>query len=174
MIAWTLSWTKLNIVYLELRFSLKTLDMAPWNSIGTLRTKRLHIDSSNCNKSTTPPILYHPPFSRWLAKTSHVILDEIHERDILSDFLMIILKELVQRRKDLKVILMSATLNAEMFSQYFCEWHGVSGVLWNYFGVIPVLVSRLTGSGVSVSAVAIVKLILAVKLFFISIPSNFV
>ena len=53
--------------------------------------------------------------------TTHVILDEIHERDILSDFLMIILKDLVKLRPDLKVILMSATLNAEMFSQYFCK-----------------------------------------------------
>ena len=55
----------------------------------------------------------------WLSSTSHVILDEIHERDLQSDFLMIILKELIKKRNDLKVILMSATLNAEMFSQYF-------------------------------------------------------
>ena len=50
---------------------------------------------------------------------SHVIVDEIHERDKLSDFLLIILKDLLSRRPDLKIILMSATLNAEMFSQYF-------------------------------------------------------
>ena len=56
---------------------------------------------------------------RLLSKTSHVILDEIHERDVLSDFLMIILRDLMARRDNLKLILMSATLNAEMFSQYF-------------------------------------------------------
>jgi len=50
---------------------------------------------------------------------SHLILDEIHERDIMSDFLMVIIKDLLPKRPDLKVILMSATLNAEMFSNYY-------------------------------------------------------
>ena len=51
---------------------------------------------------------------------THLILDEIHERDLLSDFLMTLLKDLLsQRPKNLKVILMSATLNAHAFSKYF-------------------------------------------------------
>ena len=50
---------------------------------------------------------------------SHIVLDEIHERDILSDFLITILKDLLPQRPDLKVILMSATLNAQLFSRYF-------------------------------------------------------
>ena len=50
---------------------------------------------------------------------SHIILDEIHERDILTDFLLTILKDLLPQRPDIKVILMSATLNAELFSKYF-------------------------------------------------------
>ena len=54
-----------------------------------------------------------------LDRATHVVIDEIHERDLQSDFLMIILKDLLMVRKDLKVILMSATLNAEMFSHYF-------------------------------------------------------
>ncbi|XP_012944942.1 ATP-dependent DNA/RNA helicase DHX36 [Aplysia californica] len=54
-----------------------------------------------------------------LQRATHVIIDEIHERDLQSDFLMIILKDLLAVRRDLKVILMSATLNAEMFSHYF-------------------------------------------------------
>jgi len=54
-----------------------------------------------------------------LAKTSHVVLDEIHERDTLSDFLMIVIRDLLGRRPGLKVVLMSATLNAEEFSAYF-------------------------------------------------------
>lgn len=51
--------------------------------------------------------------------TSHIVLDEIHERDILSDFLMIIIRDLTRIRRDLKIIIMSATLNAESFSEYF-------------------------------------------------------
>ncbi|XP_036369202.1 ATP-dependent DNA/RNA helicase DHX36 isoform X3 [Octopus sinensis] len=54
-----------------------------------------------------------------LLRASHIILDEIHERDLLSDFLMVIIKDLLVTRPDIKVILMSATLNAEMFSIYF-------------------------------------------------------
>ena len=68
-------------------------------------------------------------------------MDEIHERSIQSDFLQIILRDLLPKRycsfsvffcctrrdslhshrPDLKLILMSATLNAEMFSNYFSE-----------------------------------------------------
>jgi len=37
----------------------------------------------------------------------------------MSDFLLIVLKELLPRRPELKLILMSATLDAELFSSYF-------------------------------------------------------
>lgn len=39
--------------------------------------------------------------------------------DCVSDFLLIVLKDLLPRRRDLRLILMSATLNAELFSTYF-------------------------------------------------------
>lgn len=49
-----------------------------------------------------------------------IILDEIHERHLSCDFLLGAIKCLLNRRKDnLKVILMSATVNCELFSQYF-------------------------------------------------------
>ena len=54
-----------------------------------------------------------------LAGVSHVFVDEIHERDLNSDFLLIILRRLIRTRKDLKLVLMSATLNAELFAEYF-------------------------------------------------------
>ena len=37
-------------------------------------------------------------FYRLLIGTSHIILDEIHERDVLSDFLIIIVRDLLPRR----------------------------------------------------------------------------
>lgn len=56
---------------------------------------------------------------RLLSSISHLVLDEIHERNLQSDVLLIIVKDLLNLRDDLKIILMSATLNAEKFSQYF-------------------------------------------------------
>ncbi|CAI6362148.1 unnamed protein product [Macrosiphum euphorbiae] len=50
---------------------------------------------------------------------SHVIVDEIHERDVNSDFLMIVLKDMIYHYPDLRVIFMSATINTSMFSKYF-------------------------------------------------------
>uniref|UniRef100_A0A9L0S1E5 RNA helicase n=1 Tax=Equus caballus TaxID=9796 RepID=A0A9L0S1E5_HORSE len=54
-----------------------------------------------------------------LSSVSHIVLDEIHERNLQSDVLMTVVKGLLNFRPDLKVILMSATLNAEKFSEYF-------------------------------------------------------
>jgi ATP-dependent RNA helicase DHX36 len=48
-----------------------------------------------------------------------VFVDEVHERDLNTDFLLIILRDLLHRRPSLKLVLMSATLNAERFSEYF-------------------------------------------------------
>ena len=53
-----------------------------------------------------------------LRDITHLVLDEVHERSIDSDFLLVVLKKLLVRRKDLKVILMSATVDAEKFSNY--------------------------------------------------------
>ncbi|KAL3843675.1 hypothetical protein ACJIZ3_001078 [Penstemon smallii] len=59
-----------------------------------------------------------------LAGISHVIVDEVHERSLLGDFLLIFLKDLIEKqctsgKSKLKVILMSATVDSLMFSKYF-------------------------------------------------------
>lgn len=56
--------------------------------------------------------------SNELKEITHLVLDEVHERSIDSDFLLIVLKKLLVRRKDLKVVLMSATVDADRFSKY--------------------------------------------------------
>ncbi|RPD63094.1 P-loop containing nucleoside triphosphate hydrolase protein [Lentinus tigrinus ALCF2SS1-6] len=50
---------------------------------------------------------------------THIIIDEVHERTIESDFLLIVLKSLLAQRPELKIVLMSATLEAEKISNYF-------------------------------------------------------
>lgn len=48
-----------------------------------------------------------------------LIVDEVHERHLHNDFLLGILRSLLPQRPDLKVILMSATINISLFSSYF-------------------------------------------------------
>ncbi|GAX74754.1 hypothetical protein CEUSTIGMA_g2201.t1 [Chlamydomonas eustigma] len=66
-----------------------------------------------------------------LAGVSHIVVDEVHERSVHSDFLIALLRALVLRRKGgptetskfhtapLKVVLMSATVDAGLFAAYF-------------------------------------------------------
>ena len=54
-----------------------------------------------------------------LADVSHVIIDEVHERSLDTDFLLVLLRDVLKKRKDLKLILMSATLDGGVFEEYF-------------------------------------------------------
>jgi pre-mRNA-splicing factor ATP-dependent RNA helicase DHX15/PRP43 len=56
-----------------------------------------------------------------LKRYSTIILDEAHERTLATDILMGLLKEVVVRRPDLKLIIMSATLDAAKFQRYFMD-----------------------------------------------------
>ncbi|KAK4355822.1 hypothetical protein RND71_024793 [Anisodus tanguticus] len=54
-----------------------------------------------------------------ISDITHIIVDEIHERDRYSDFMLAILRDLLPSYPNLRLVLMSATLDAERFSKYF-------------------------------------------------------
>ncbi|XP_020966764.1 DExH-box ATP-dependent RNA helicase DExH5, mitochondrial isoform X2 [Arachis ipaensis] len=68
---------------------------------------------------TTGILLRRLLADRNLTGVTHVIVDEIHERGMNEDFLLIVLKDLLPHRPEMKLILMSATLDSELFSSYF-------------------------------------------------------
>lgn len=75
---------------------------------GVLLRKLTQADTVACDGS-----------SDGLQGVTHIVVDEIHERDLFADFLLIVLRDLLPRRPQLRLVLMSATLNEELFSGYF-------------------------------------------------------
>ncbi|XP_037042409.1 ATP-dependent DNA/RNA helicase DHX36 [Bradysia coprophila] len=68
---------------------------------------------------TTGVLLKFMEQSPNLSEYSHIIIDEIHERNAITDVCLALIKKITEHRKSLKVILMSATLNEERFAEYF-------------------------------------------------------
>lgn len=54
-----------------------------------------------------------------LSRYSVIMVDEAHERSLNIDFILGMLKEIIRERKDLKIIISSATINTEVFSSFF-------------------------------------------------------
>jgi HrpA-like RNA helicase len=48
-----------------------------------------------------------------------IIIDEVHERHLTTDFLLALLRAVVLQRPTLRLLVMSATINHEVFSNYF-------------------------------------------------------
>lgn len=54
-----------------------------------------------------------------LASVSHVIVDEVHERDRHCDFLLLVLRDMLARCRGLRLVLMSATADLNVLTNYF-------------------------------------------------------
>ncbi|MDD7416178.1 MAG: ATP-dependent RNA helicase [Treponemataceae bacterium] len=55
----------------------------------------------------------------WMSKYSVIIVDEAHERSLNIDFVLGLLKRVLEARPEFKVIVSSATMNTQVFSDYF-------------------------------------------------------
>jgi ATP-dependent RNA helicase DHX29 len=96
------------------------------NDLGTSRSLvgyAIRLESNTAKETrlvfaTTGIVMRMLEGSNDLRDITHIVLDEVHERTIDSDFLLIVLRKLMARRRDLKVVLMSATVDAERFSKY--------------------------------------------------------
>ncbi|XP_010065338.2 DExH-box ATP-dependent RNA helicase DExH7, chloroplastic isoform X1 [Eucalyptus grandis] len=98
-------------------------------SRGSLIGYQVRLDSARNEKTkllfcTTGILLRSISGDKNLTGITHVIVDEVHERSLLGDFLLIVLKNLLERQsahngRVLKVILMSATVDSALFSRYF-------------------------------------------------------
>lgn len=59
-----------------------------------------------------------------IKRYTHIIMDEVHERDLDIDFSLVVIKHLLNKEAEgfnFKLILMSATFNIELFANYFSK-----------------------------------------------------
>lgn len=56
-----------------------------------------------------------------LSKYSVIMVDEAHERSLNIDFILGLLKEIISKRSDLKIVVSSATINTKVFSSFFFD-----------------------------------------------------
>ena len=93
-------------------------------SVGDTAGYHIRLESKRSNSTrillmTTGVLLRMLQSEDDLSGVSHIFVDEVHERDLQTDFLLIILKLIVKKYKDLKVVCTSATVNADLFVNYF-------------------------------------------------------
>jgi ATP-dependent helicase HrpA len=67
-----------------------------------------------------------------------IIIDEAHERSLNIDFLLGYLREILPRRPDLKIIVTSATIDADRFAQHFASRSGPAPVIYVSGRMYPV------------------------------------
>jgi HrpA-like RNA helicase len=79
-------------------------------------------DNSTKIKIMTDGILLQEmKLDTWLSRYGCIIIDEAHERSLNIDFILGLIKRVLEVRKEFKVVVSSATINAQVFSEYFGE-----------------------------------------------------
>lgn len=106
-------------------FSAKTLDVELGNEVGYKYRGSPKNSKSNNNKllyATDGTIVAKLLNDPSLKEFDMVIVDEAHERKVQIDFLLYLLKQTLKLRPDFKLIIMSATINSEIFTSYYKEF----------------------------------------------------
>ncbi|EIW66325.1 hypothetical protein TREMEDRAFT_45797 [Tremella mesenterica DSM 1558] len=98
---------------------LEDLDKATGTVGYAIRGERRASSDTRLLFCTTGVVLRRLGTDKDLGGVSHVIVDEAHERGVDTDLLICLLKEILERNKTLKVVIMSATINERIFIDYF-------------------------------------------------------
>jgi pre-mRNA-splicing factor ATP-dependent RNA helicase DHX15/PRP43 len=106
-------------------FSSKTLDVELGKDVGYKyrgSPKNKHGKDTKLLYATDGTIVAKLLNDPLLEEFNLVIIDEAHERKVQIDFLLYLLRRAISKRKDLKIIIMSATINKEIFKNYFKDY----------------------------------------------------
>lgn len=85
----------------------------------TIRFEDCSCAKTNLKYMTDGMLLREAMADPLMERYDFIILDEAHERTLATDILLGVIKEVCKQRPDLKIIIMSATLDAGKFQQYF-------------------------------------------------------
>ncbi|GMO48786.1 MAG: ATP-dependent RNA helicase [Termitinemataceae bacterium] len=84
-----------------------------------MRFADLTNDSTKIKIMTDGILLQEMKADPWLSKYDCIVVDEAHERSLTIDFILGLIKRILVLRKEFRVIVSSATINTEVFSNYF-------------------------------------------------------
>eukprot|EP01134_Creolimax_fragrantissima_P008550 CFRG8550T1 len=87
-----------------------------------IRFEKQQSDTCKLVYCTTGVLLNQLKSDSILSQYTHIIVDEVHEREMSSDFLILQLRDILKVRPHMHVVLMSATLDPKGFERYFEEF----------------------------------------------------
>ena len=92
----------------------------PGSTVGySIRLEKKMSQETHLLFCTTGILLRRLTSDRNLSDVTHVIVDEVHERSLDSDLLLLLLRDLMLTNHNLRLVLMSATADADLFASYF-------------------------------------------------------